>query len=144
MGPSREAGFQIMQHYRRQNVPEPLLMRVRRHLVFYARQGGNIPELEQMVLTQNLPPQQLIQFVESRVGRPQPGMGAGPSGPWGARPGSGAPGGINPGAGSRVPGPTGMAPQIVMKETVRIPCRYCGTLLDQGAAKCPSCSAPTA
>ncbi len=33
-------------------------------------------------------------------------------------------------------------PQVVLRETVRIPCRFCGTLLDPSAAVCPKCGAP--
>ena len=32
--------------------------------------------------------------------------------------------------------------QIVIKETVKVPCRYCGTLIDSTATVCPQCGAP--
>jgi hypothetical protein len=32
--------------------------------------------------------------------------------------------------------------QIVIRETVKVPCRYCGTLMDSTATVCPSCGAP--
>ncbi len=32
--------------------------------------------------------------------------------------------------------------QIVIKETVKVPCRYCGTLIDSTATVCPVCGAP--
>jgi hypothetical protein len=32
--------------------------------------------------------------------------------------------------------------QIVMRETVKVPCRYCGTLIDSTATVCPNCGAP--
>ena len=32
--------------------------------------------------------------------------------------------------------------QIVIKETVKVPCRYCGTLIDSTATNCPNCGAP--
>ena len=32
--------------------------------------------------------------------------------------------------------------QIVIKETVKVPCRYCGTLIDSTATACPKCGAP--
>jgi hypothetical protein len=32
--------------------------------------------------------------------------------------------------------------EIVTREVVRIPCRHCGSLVDQTASKCPSCGAP--
>lgn len=32
--------------------------------------------------------------------------------------------------------------EIVTRELVRIPCRYCGQLMDQTATRCPSCMAP--
>ncbi|MCI4326197.1 MAG: zinc ribbon domain-containing protein [Thermoplasmata archaeon] len=54
------------------------------------------------------------------------------------------------------PLPPGMAPpplnmntggqpavqQIVVRETVKVPCRYCGTLIDSTATVCPKCGAP--
>ncbi len=33
-------------------------------------------------------------------------------------------------------------PQVVLRETVRVPCRYCGTLIDSTATVCPKCGAP--
>ena len=32
--------------------------------------------------------------------------------------------------------------EILTREIVRIPCRHCGSLVDQTATKCPSCGAP--
>jgi len=32
--------------------------------------------------------------------------------------------------------------QIVIRETVKVPCRYCGTLMDSTATVCPNCGAP--
>lgn len=32
--------------------------------------------------------------------------------------------------------------QIVIRETVKVPCRYCGTLMDSTATVCPKCGAP--
>ena len=32
--------------------------------------------------------------------------------------------------------------QIVLRETVKVPCRYCGTLMDSTATVCPNCGAP--
>jgi hypothetical protein len=32
--------------------------------------------------------------------------------------------------------------QIVVKETVKVPCQYCGTLIDSTATACPKCGAP--
>ncbi len=32
--------------------------------------------------------------------------------------------------------------QIVIRETVKVPCRYCGTLIDSTATVCPNCGAP--
>ena len=32
--------------------------------------------------------------------------------------------------------------EVITRELVRIPCRYCGQLIDQTATRCPSCSAP--
>lgn len=33
-------------------------------------------------------------------------------------------------------------PQVVLRETVKVPCRYCGTLMDSTATNCPKCGAP--
>ncbi|HZY93010.1 MAG TPA: zinc ribbon domain-containing protein [Thermoplasmata archaeon] len=33
-------------------------------------------------------------------------------------------------------------PQVVLRETVRVPCRFCGTLIDSTATVCPKCGAP--
>lgn len=33
-------------------------------------------------------------------------------------------------------------PQVVLRETVRVPCRFCGTLIDSTALNCPKCGAP--
>jgi hypothetical protein len=32
--------------------------------------------------------------------------------------------------------------QIIVRETVKVPCRYCGTLIDSTATVCPKCGAP--
>jgi hypothetical protein len=47
------------------------------------------------------------------------------------------------------PPPVGLTPtgqpavqQIVMRETVKVNCRYCGTLIDSTATVCPNCGAP--
>ena len=40
---------------------------------------------------------------------------------------------------SGAPGP---APQVVLRETVKVNCRYCGTLIDSTATICPKCGAP--
>jgi len=32
--------------------------------------------------------------------------------------------------------------QVVIRETVKVPCRYCGTLIDSTATNCPNCGAP--
>ncbi|MGB6501399.1 MAG: zinc ribbon domain-containing protein [Thermoplasmata archaeon] len=47
--------------------------------------------------------------------------------------------------------PVGLSPgaqpavqQIVMRETVKVNCRYCGTLIDTTATVCPNCGAPRA
>lgn len=32
--------------------------------------------------------------------------------------------------------------QIIVRETVKVPCRYCGTLMDSTATVCPKCGAP--
>jgi hypothetical protein len=36
----------------------------------------------------------------------------------------------------------GPAPQVVLRETVKVNCRYCGTLMDSTATVCPKCGAP--
>jgi hypothetical protein len=33
-------------------------------------------------------------------------------------------------------------PQVVLRETVKVNCRYCGTLIDSTATVCPNCGAP--
>lgn len=33
-------------------------------------------------------------------------------------------------------------PQVVMRETVKVACQYCGTLMDSTATVCPKCGAP--
>ena len=40
--------------------------------------------------------------------------------------------------------PAGQPPvqQVVIKETVKVNCRYCGQLIDTTAATCPFCGAP--
>jgi hypothetical protein len=40
-------------------------------------------------------------------------------------------------------GPPGMVTErIVVREVIRIPCRYCGAWTELGMAKCPACGAP--
>lgn len=97
------------------------LQRLRNHLVRYFRSGGDLPTLERKVFTEQLGPRQLMDFIEQRVG--------------GFPPRPGGPGGM---------GRPGMAPpaQVVIKEIVKAPCRYCGTLVEVTTAKCPSCGAP--
>lgn len=41
-----------------------------------------------------------------------------------------------------IPGGQPSVQQIVMKETVKVPCRYCGALMDSTAPTCPQCGAP--
>ncbi len=36
----------------------------------------------------------------------------------------------------------GPAPQVILRETVKVNCRYCGTLMDSTATVCPKCGAP--
>ena len=36
-----------------------------------------------------------------------------------------------------------MTTKVIIKEHVRLHCRYCGTLHEQTALKCPDCGAPT-
>ncbi len=43
-----------------------------------------------------------------------------------------------------IPGGQPAVQQIVIKETVKVPCRYCGTLMDSTATVCPQCGAPRA
>lgn len=38
---------------------------------------------------------------------------------------------------SPVPGPV----REIIREVVRVPCRYCGCLMDEAAARCPNCGA---
>ncbi len=33
-------------------------------------------------------------------------------------------------------------PQVVLREVVKVPCRFCGTLIDSTATNCPKCGAP--
>ncbi len=40
------------------------------------------------------------------------------------------------------PGDQPPVQQIVMKEVVKVPCRFCGTLIDSTATACPKCGAP--
>ncbi|HKS60013.1 MAG TPA: zinc ribbon domain-containing protein [Thermoplasmata archaeon] len=39
-------------------------------------------------------------------------------------------------------GGAGAAPQIVLRETIKVPCRYCGSLIDPAVKACPNCGAP--
>jgi hypothetical protein len=41
-----------------------------------------------------------------------------------------------------VPGDQPSVQQIVLKETVKVPCRFCGTLIDSTLTVCPKCGAP--
>jgi len=54
-----------------------------------------------------------------------------------------------PGPPPGVPPPVHLTPsgqpavqQVVIRETVKVPCRYCGTLIDSTATVCPVCGAP--
>lgn len=55
---------------------------------------------------------------------------------------------VPPGAGPApgpvhlVPGDQPMVQQVVVRETVKVPCAYCGTLMDSTAKVCPQCGAP--
>jgi hypothetical protein len=55
----------------------------------------------------------------------------------GTMPSYGAPPPIN-----LVPGDQPAIQQVVIRETVKVPCRYCGTLMDSTATVCPQCGAP--
>jgi len=52
------------------------------------------------------------------------------------------PPGIPPPPISLVPGGQPTVQQIVLKETVKVNCRYCGALIDTTDTNCPSCGAP--
>ncbi|HXW67577.1 MAG TPA: hypothetical protein VEL82_06875 [Thermoplasmata archaeon] len=41
-----------------------------------------------------------------------------------------------------IPGDQPAVQQVVIRETVKVPCRYCGTLMDSTATVCPRCGAP--
>jgi hypothetical protein len=41
-----------------------------------------------------------------------------------------------------IPSDQPMVQQVVIRETVKVPCRYCGTLMDSTALNCPKCGAP--
>jgi len=41
-----------------------------------------------------------------------------------------------------IPGGQPAIQQVVIRETVKVPCRYCGTLMDSTATVCPQCGAP--
>jgi hypothetical protein len=142
-----------MQHYRQQNVPEPMLMRVRNHLVYYAQRRGNIAELEQAVMSQNMPPEALLNLIESKV--PAPPGWQGPW-PWGSgqargdagpparmmgRPGMGGAPGARPGMAGAPPGAAGGPPPAAPGPAPQVKCAYCGALMPASAATCPSCSA---
>lgn len=49
--------------------------------------------------------------------------------------------GLDP-SGLRHATPVTREKEVITREVVRIPCRYCGQLMDQRASRCPSCSAP--
>ncbi len=58
-------------------------------------------------------------------------------------------GGTGPVAPYGAPAPVNLVPrdqpaiqQIVVKETVKVPCRFCGTLIDSTDTACPKCGAP--
>lgn len=129
-----------MQHYRQQAVQDPLLTRVRNHLVYYAQRGGNLRELEQMVLSQNMAPVDLLKFIESKV--PAPPGWQGPPGSWGSGAGPGPGAQPRPGMGMRPPGPPGAAP-AAPTPLPQVKCKYCGAMIPPTASECPSCSAPT-
>ncbi len=58
------------------------------------------------------------------------------AGPIGVAPAPWAPPPVSLGAAS------GPAPQVILRETVKVPCAYCGTLIDSTATVCPKCGAP--
>ncbi|HZY71321.1 MAG TPA: zinc ribbon domain-containing protein [Thermoplasmata archaeon] len=41
-----------------------------------------------------------------------------------------------------IPGDQPSVQQVVVRETVKVPCRFCGTLIDSTATNCPKCGAP--
>ncbi len=58
-------------------------------------------------------------------------------------------GGTGPAAPYGAPAPIDLIPkdqptfqQVVVKETVKVPCRFCGTLIDSTDTACPKCGAP--
>jgi hypothetical protein len=61
--------------------------------------------------------------------------------PSGISPGALAPGGVPPPI-RLTPGGQPAVQQIVIKETVKVNCRYCGALIDTTDAICPNCGAP--
>jgi hypothetical protein len=60
-------------------------------------------------------------------------------------PTSQAPGGAPPFTPAPIhlaPGEQPMVQQVVVRETVKVPCQFCGTLIDSTATVCPQCGAP--
>jgi len=43
---------------------------------------------------------------------------------------------------SRGPSGATVTERIIVREIVKVPCRYCGALVDHGANRCPACGAP--
>ena len=43
---------------------------------------------------------------------------------------------------SLTPGDQPRIQQIVMRDTVKVNCRFCGALIDSTAQRCPNCGAP--
>jgi len=78
------------------------------------------------------------------------GVGYGPpaqpyQAPYQAPPGGYAPSGQAPPSQaplSYVPSVQVYREKEIIREIVKIPCKYCGTLVDQNAVRCPSCNAP--
>jgi hypothetical protein len=107
----REAGGHIIQHYAKLGARPPLLRRLRNHLVFYFRQGGDLSTLERKVFTENMDLQKLLTFIEqSASGRARQG-----------------------GFGAGIQGAT--------REPAKVKCQYCGTSVDATKARCSSCGA---
>jgi hypothetical protein len=65
-----------------------------------------------------------------------------PSGPYGAGPPPPMGYGPAPPPLNFDPGPQPAVQQIIVRETVKVACRYCGTLIDSTALVCPKCGAP--
>jgi hypothetical protein len=75
-----------------------------------------------------------------RARRTHPSLPRHPTGPaGGTMPAYAAPPAIN-----LIPRDQPAVQQVVVKETVKVPCRYCGTLIDSTATVCPQCGASRA